>query len=65
MYREANMEDRVARAIAEVRKTNATNMFDRAVVIEIMDMLGYEEEANYLKEDLSRYGNLLRKSGEY
>lgn len=59
------MEDRVARAIAEVRKTNATNMFDRAVVIEIMDMLGYEEEANYLKEDLSRYGNLLRKSGEY
>lgn len=59
------MEDRVARAIAEVRKTNATNMFDRTVVIEIMDMLGYEEEANYLKEDLSRYGNLLRKSGEY
>lgn len=59
------MEDRVAKAIAEVRKTNATNMFDRTVVIEIMDMLGYEAEANYLLNDLSRYGKLLVKSGEY
>lgn len=59
------MKWRVAKAIAEVRKTNMTNMFDRTVVIEIMDMLGHEEEANYLKDNLKEYGNLLRKSGEY
>lgn len=59
------MEERIAKAIAEVRRTGMTNMFDRSMVIELIDMLGHEDEADYLRNNLSEYGELLRKSGEY
>lgn len=60
-----SMDERIAKAIADVRRTCLTNMFDRTMVIEIMDMLGNEEEADYLRNNLQEYGRLLRKSGDY
>ena len=59
------MEERVAKAIADVRRTGLTNMYDRPTVIEIMDILGYNQEANYLRDNLQEYGSLLVKSGGY
>lgn len=55
----------MAQDIALVRKTDATNMFDRRNVIEVLYMMGHDTTAEYLEDNKSEYMELLKLSGEY
>ena len=55
----------IARDIAKVRETGLTNMFDRIRVIEILEIMGYEDSVEYLTNHKADYMELLKLSGEY
>ena len=42
--------DWMLKALAEVKESNATNMFDRQTVIELVESNGYEDEADLMRE---------------
>lgn len=55
----------IAKAIAEVRKTGKVNMFDRRNVVDVMQNLGYYEEAEYIIDNKDKYIDLLNLSSNY
>lgn len=55
----------IAIALAEVRKTGATNMIDRYKVIDVMELLGYRKEAKYILNNKDKYIELLNLSANY
>jgi chorismate mutase len=62
-----NEEDRIemAKEIAEVRRTGETNMFDRTRVAELLEEMGFEYTAEYIRANVGDYGSLLELSGKY
>lgn len=61
------IEDRIemAKEIAEIRRTGLTNMMARTNVIEVLESLGYDFTADYIKEVKSDFMDLLVLSGKY
>ena len=55
----------IAMAIAEVRKTGKTNMFNFLNVINILRELDCNKEADYLEVNKDKYIELLKLSGKY
>lgn len=55
----------IIKSIELVRKTGMTNMLDRENVIIILKELGYDNIANYLKENKKEYLELLMSSNKY
>ena len=55
----------IIKGIELVRKTGMTNMLDRENVIIILKELGYDNIANYLKENKKEYLKLLMSSNKY
>lgn len=55
----------MAQEIAEVRKTGVVNMYDRGGVINVLEVLGYDYTADYIKENKEDYIKLLKLSGDY
>jgi chorismate mutase len=62
-----NEEDRIemAKEIAEVRRTGETNMLDRGRVAELLDEMGFDYTAEYIRVNTGDYMSLLEKSGNY
>lgn len=57
-------KEEVIKGIAMVRRTGLTNMFDRNNVILILEELGYNKIADYLKENRKEYLELLKASSD-
>jgi len=55
----------VIEGLAEVRASGLTNMFDRGTVIEILEMWGEDEAAEWLKANKPRYMDALNAMGAY
>lgn len=49
----------VARGIEEVRRSGATNMLDRPMVIDIARLLDYDEAADWIEANKSTYAELV------
>lgn len=60
-----NMQKSISHAIAIVRETGITNMFQRDKVLELMKEFGFENESNYLKEHKEEYSKYLDDSSDY
>lgn len=54
---------KVIEALAFVRETGLTNMFDRPTVIEIVEFTGDQKAAAWLRENRHRYGEALMAMG--
>jgi hypothetical protein len=46
-------------AVLAVRDTSITNMFDRRVVIQLAEALGFPEEAEWIAAHPREYGTLI------
>lgn len=49
----------VYEGLEAVRQSGATNMFDRPRVIELAEMMGYDEAAAWVRDHRSEYARLL------
>ena len=49
----------VYEGLEAVRKSGYTNMFDRPRVIELAEMMGYDEAAEWVRDHRSEYARLL------
>ena len=49
----------VYEGLEAVRQSGATNMFDRPRVIELAEMMGYDETAEWVRTNRDRYARLL------
>jgi hypothetical protein len=58
-------EIKIAKEIAEIRRTGLVNMFFLNDVLELMFVLGYNDTAEYIKMNRTEYLNLLELSGDY
>jgi hypothetical protein len=60
-----NTPQDVIEVLAAVRESGAINMFDRRGAIELAEMMGYDEEADWLRENKARYMDALNAMGKY
>ena len=49
----------VYEGLEAVRQSGETNMFDRPRVIELAEMMGYDETADWVRDHRSEYARLL------
>jgi hypothetical protein len=49
----------VYEGLEAVRQSGETNMFDRPRVIELAEMMGYDETADWVRDHRSEYAQLL------
>jgi len=49
----------VYEGLEAVRQSGATNMFDRPRVIELAEIMGYDETAEWVRDHRSEYARLL------
>ena len=49
----------VYEGLEAVRQSGVRNMFDRPRVIELAEMMGYDEAANWVRDHRSEYARLL------
>jgi len=49
----------VYEGLEAVRQSGETNMFDRPRVIELAEMMGYDETADWVRRHRSKYARLL------
>ena len=49
----------VYEGLEAIRQSGATNMFDRPRVIELAEMMGYDEAAAWVRDHRSEYARLI------
>jgi hypothetical protein len=59
MQQQLSPRPHLMEALDEVKVSNQCNMFDRACVIQVMQDLGYIEEADWLTANLDSYLDIL------